>query len=85
MKQVSSLKEIDSSIIVNVKLANFPGAEECLAKLTVLSCRSNFNFGFLYQLSQICHSQCCHWTNPEFTGLGWTGLDGLDWTILDYS
>ena len=34
------------------------------------------------QAEFICHlasHQCCHWTNPEFTGLDWMDWTGLNW------
>src|SRR5256885_12059663 len=58
MKQISSLKYLDYDAAPSEfpNFTYFPGAKDCLANLSVLSCDSDICPEFFYQLSQICHS-----------------------------
>jgi hypothetical protein len=40
----------------NISFINFPGAKDCLANLSELSCSSNVYSEFFYKPSQICHN-----------------------------
>src|SRR5436853_4870804 len=57
MKQISSLKSLDCHAAPSEfpKFTYFPGAKDCLADLSVLSC-ADICSDFFYQLSQICHN-----------------------------
>src|SRR5581483_6616688 len=62
MKQSPSLKELHfcSSTILSIPNTTtftlYPGAKDCLANLSKLSCRTDIYSEFFYQLSQICHN-----------------------------
>jgi len=57
MNQISPLKTLDYNFgISKVPFTYFPGAENCLADLSVFSCNSDIYPEFFYQLSQICHN-----------------------------
>ena len=57
MKQISSLRSLENlGHLENITFPYFPGAINCLTNLTELTCNSNIQSDFFYQLFQICHN-----------------------------
>src|ERR1051325_1911354 len=80
MNKIPSLKNLhfySSTItcIPNTTFTLYPGARDCLANLSKLSCSSDIYPEFFYQLSQICHN--IHSLKIKFTRVISNGLTDL--------
>jgi len=55
INQISSLKELTYISYPCTTFTIYPEAKDCLENLSELTCNSNINSEFFYQLFQMCH------------------------------